>query len=179
MRAHGGTLFLDEVGEIPSELQAKLLRSLESGEVEPVGAEREIRVDVRVIAATNRDLERAVADGAVPRGPVLPAAGRDAARRRRCASGKEDIPALVEHFLDARLRREQPARKRSARGAMERLARHDYPGNVRELRNLVERLVILTPGRDDRRRGRRSGAAAPGAPAVAPDVELRAICGRR
>jgi DNA-binding NtrC family response regulator len=145
VRAERGTLFLDEVGEIPLALQAKLLRSIESGEVEPVGSEREIRVDVRVLAATNRDLGRAVAEGSFRqdlyyRLQVLTLVAPPLRERL------EDLPALVEHFLAAACRENHvPARTLEA-GALERLRRHDYPGNVRELRNLVERLVILTPG---------------------------------
>ena len=145
VRAHRGTLFLDEVGETPAELQAKLLRSLESGEVEPVGADREVRVDVRVIAATNRNLERAVEEGSFR---------RDLYYRLQVVTltvpplreHLEDLPALVEHFLEQASAENNLRRKTFDDGALERLADHDYPGNVRELRNLIERLVILTPG---------------------------------
>jgi len=171
VRAHRGTLFLDEVGETPADLQAKLLRSLESGEVEPVGSEREVRVDVRVIAATNRDLERAVEEGAFRKDlyyrlqvvtlkvPPL--------RERR-----EDIPALVEHFLTLSCAENNLPRKALGAAAAERLARHDYPGNVRELRNLVERLVILTPGREIDAAAVEAGLPAR-RQAAAPDLELR------
>jgi DNA-binding NtrC family response regulator len=147
VRAHRGTLFLDEVGETPPELQAKLLRSLESGEVEPVGAEREVRVDVRVIAATNRDLERAVERGEFRKDlyyrlQVVTLVAPPLRRR------KEDIPALVEHFLEQARAENNLPRKTINGEALERLAAHDYPGNVRELRNLVERLLILTPGKE-------------------------------
>jgi len=143
VRAHKGTLFLDEVGEIPMELQPKILRSLESGEVEPVGADREIRVDVRVLAATNRDLDQAVADGkfrqdlfyrlqvVTLKAPPL--------RERR-----DDIPTLAWRFLEAACGENNLPMRDFTEPALRRLVRHDYPGNVRELRNLVERLVILT-----------------------------------
>ena len=85
--ADGGTLFLDEVGDMPLETQAKLLRAIQEKEFERVGGNQPIRVDVRVVAATNRDLEAAVARGPLPRGPLLPPAGRRARRSRRCASG--------------------------------------------------------------------------------------------
>jgi DNA-binding NtrC family response regulator len=143
-RAHRGTLFLDEVAEIPLELQAKLLRSLESGEVEPVGSDHELKVDVRVIAATNRDLERAVSEEKFRRDLYyrLQVVTLEAPPLRE---RKGDIPALTEHFLvQACADNNLPAKKISQQ-AMERLTAHDYPGNVRELRNIVERLVILTP----------------------------------
>lgn len=143
VRAHGGTLFLDEVAEIPLALQSKLLRVLESGEVEPLGADREAEVDVRVLAATNRDLERAVVQGEFRqdlyyRLQVVTLVAPPLRDR------KQDVPALVERFLEQACT-ENHLSKRIADDAVERLAAHDYPGNVRELRNLIERLVILTP----------------------------------
>ena len=142
-RAHRGTLFLDEVGEIPPELQPKLLRSLESGEVEPVGSDREVHVDVRIIAATNRDLERAVQDGRFRQDlfyrlqvitvEAPPLRERDG-----------DVPELARHFLDQVCRENNLPRKTLTSGAIARLEAHDWPGNVRELRNLIERLIILT-----------------------------------
>jgi DNA-binding NtrC family response regulator len=144
IRADGGTVFLDEVAEIPSELQAKLLRALESGEVEPVGAEREITVDVRVIAATNRDLEQAVAEGAFRRDlyyRLQVVTLRAPALRER----KGDISELTTAFL--RVACEENHRKKTLdEDALEQIVRHDFPGNVRELKNLVDRLVILTEG---------------------------------
>jgi DNA-binding NtrC family response regulator len=144
VRADGGTLFLDEVAEIPSGLQAKLLRALESGQVEPVGAEREQSVDVRVLAATNRDLEQAVADGSFrqdlySRLHVVTLTAPPLRARR------DDIPALAEAFL-AQSCHDNKLRRAFGEGAVERLVAHDFPGNVRELRNLVERLVILARG---------------------------------
>ena len=147
VRAHGGTLFLDEVGEIPLELQPKILRALESNEVEPVGADREIRVDVRVIAATNRDLERAVAENQFRQDlfyRLQVVSLRAPALRERRA----DIPLLAERFLRDACEENNLPQRTLTEAAMVRLARHDYPGNVRELRNLVERLVILTSDRE-------------------------------
>jgi DNA-binding NtrC family response regulator len=143
VRADGGTLFLDEIAEIPQGLQAKLLRSLESGEVEPVGADRELQVDVRVIAATNRDLARAVADGEFRRDLYyrLQVVTLQAPPLRE---RKDDIPELAACFLRQACE-ENHLRKRLADEAVERISCHDFPGNVRELKNLVERLVILTP----------------------------------
>jgi DNA-binding NtrC family response regulator len=145
VRAHGGTLFLDEVAEIPPPLQAKLLRALESGEVEPVGAEREISVDVRVVAATNKDLERAVAAGEFRQDlyyRLQVVTLRAPALRERM----EDLPALALGFL-RRACADNHVTKTLGEAALARMARHDWPGNVRELRNLVERLVILSPSR--------------------------------
>ena len=144
-RAHLGTLFLDEVAEIPSALQAKLLRALESGEIEPVGSEREVKVDARVIAATNQNLERAVEQGSFRQDLYyrLQVVTIEAPPLRR---RKEDIPALVERFLAVARAENKLPRKTIEPSALARLSTHDFPGNVRELRNLVERLVILTPG---------------------------------
>jgi two-component system nitrogen regulation response regulator NtrX len=143
--AHGGTLFLDEVGDLSARAQTKLLRVLEAGELTRVGGSRTIAIDVRVIAATNRDLRAAVSAGAFRedlffRLAVIPITVP--ALRERAA----DIPLLVEHFA-ARLARDMGRRAQPFRAdALERLARHPFPGNVRELRNLVERLMIMSPG---------------------------------
>ncbi|MDH3628580.1 MAG: sigma-54 dependent transcriptional regulator [Acidobacteriota bacterium] len=146
-RAHRGTLFLDEIGEIPVELQAKLLRVLESGEVEPVGSEREVQVDVRVLAATNCDLERAVEEGRFRRDlyyRLQVVTLRAPSLRER----KEDIPPLVERFVQLASEQHHLQGRSIADDAIRRLACHDFPGNVRELRNLVERLLILSRGRE-------------------------------
>jgi two-component system nitrogen regulation response regulator NtrX len=145
VRAHGGTLFLDEVGEIPLNLQSKLLRALESGEVEPVGSEREISVDVRVISATNKDLERAVEAGQFRRDLYyrINVVTLEAPPLR---DHQDDIPAMVDHFLEGIRRGNNLAEKNINADAMRLLSDYDYPGNVRELRNLIERLMILTPG---------------------------------
>ncbi len=144
-RADGGTLFLDEVGEIPLELQAKLLRALESGEIEPVGSEVEQTVDVRVLAATNRDLEADVAEGGFREDLFyrLQVVSLTAPALRDHA---EDIPALAQHFLGLACRQNNIRSRTLDDGAVERLAAHPWPGNVRELRNLIERLVIMASG---------------------------------
>jgi len=144
-RAHGGTVLLDEVGEIPLELQPKILRVLESGELEPVGSDQETRVDVRVLAATNRDLEREVEDGRFREDLYyrLKVVTLEVPPLR---SRRDDIPRLVEHFVALASRDNGVKPKTIAPDALERLVAHDYPGNVRELRNLLERLVILTAG---------------------------------
>ncbi len=140
-RAAGGTLFLDEITEMPLELQVRLLRVLETGSLFRVGAEREIAVDVRVIAATNQDPERAAADGKLRedllyRLSVFPIQ-LPALRERR-----EDVDLLANTFL-AQLNEAEGTKKRYTRAAMERLRAHSWPGNVRELKNAVQRAFIL------------------------------------
>jgi len=144
--ADGGTLFLDEVADLGPEAQAKLLRALEVGEFERVGGERPVRVDVRVLAATNRDLGAAIAAGGFRedlfyRLNVLPLHMPPLRERR------EDIPELVEHFLERLRVRHGFNLPRLSAGAMSRLCAYDWPGNARELANLCERLAILHPDR--------------------------------
>jgi two-component system, NtrC family, nitrogen regulation response regulator NtrX len=138
--AHAGTLFLDEVGDLSADAQAKLLRTLETGELSRLGAETSQRVDVRIVAATNRQLEDAVADGDFRedlffRLNVFPI--RLPALRERL----EDLPALVLHLAERVRPRQAPTFTPSA---LEALAGYGWPGNVRELANLVERLIILS-----------------------------------
>nr|MDQ3389560.1 sigma-54 dependent transcriptional regulator [Gemmatimonadota bacterium] len=140
--ASGGTLFLDEIGDLSLEAQAKLLRALEAGEIERVGGTETIAVDVRVIAATNKDLRAQITAGRFRedlffRLHVIPLHLPPLRDRR------EDIPPLVEHFLARQRARTGLFPPRLTEGAMEALARHPWPGNVRELANIVERLVIL------------------------------------
>jgi two-component system nitrogen regulation response regulator NtrX len=140
--ASGGTLFLDEIGDLSLEAQAKLLRTLETGELQRLGAEKTTRVNVRLVAATNRNLEQAVAGGSFRedlyfRINVFPIALPPLRERL------EDLPRLVDHFA-RRLRPRQPPR--FSPEALSRMATHRWPGNIRELANLVERLAIL--GRD-------------------------------
>jgi DNA-binding NtrC family response regulator len=138
--AQGGTLFLDEIGELPLAVQAKLLRFLECGDIQRVGENEVTRVDVRIIAATHRDLEQRVVDGAFRldlyhRLAVFPL--DVPALRERI----EDLPALAEHLL-ARLGADTP-RKTISPDALQALADFDWPGNVRELAHVLERAVIL------------------------------------
>ncbi len=140
--AHGGTLLLDEVGEIPLELQGKLLRVLQEGEFERVGEERTRRVDVRVIAATNRDLRQEVRarrfrEDLFYRLNVFPIESRPLRERR------EDIPLLASHFLRQASERLRASVLPLTEGDARRLSAYDWPGNVRELENLMERAVIL------------------------------------
>jgi two-component system response regulator HydG len=145
--ADGGSLFLDEIAEMTPGLQAKLLHALESGEVRPVGATRPRAVDVRVIAATHRDLPRAVADGKF-RADLLYRLDVVAIVIPALRDRREDIPALVEHFVEeARGRYPQSPVRRVSADALARLARRPWPGNVREIANVVEKLVLF--GRAD------------------------------
>lgn len=143
--ADGGTLFLDEVGEIPLHLQGKLLRVLQEQQFERVGEARTRHVDVRIIAATNRDLKRYVDDGQFRedlyfRLNVFPIESVPLRRRR------DDIPLLARHFLDkACTRMNKPGLKISL-SQLERLMQYHWPGNIRELENVIERQVILTQG---------------------------------
>ncbi len=143
--AHGGTVFLDEIGDISPEVQTKLLRFLQEREFERVGGTQPVRVDVRIIAATNRDLENAVKEGRFRedlyyRVHVIPIALPPLRERR------EDIPALAEYFL----RRFALETKRRITGmadeAEAKLLAYDWPGNVRELANVIERAVVLGQG---------------------------------
>jgi DNA-binding NtrC family response regulator len=144
-RAHKGTLFLDEVGDMPSPMQAKLLRVLQEGEIERVGGGDLQKVDVRVVAATNKPLRKEIEEGRFradlyDRLNVVPL--RVPALRERI----EDVPLLAGHFLRAACAQNDRRGKSLTEGALAALGRYDFPGNVRELRNLVERLVILSPG---------------------------------
>jgi two-component system, NtrC family, nitrogen regulation response regulator NtrX len=138
--AHGGTLFLDEVGDLSPEAQAKLLRTLETGELQRIGAEHAMRVDARVVAATNRQLDDAVSNGSFREDlffrlnvfPIQLPPLRDRL---------EDLPALVAHLAE-RVRPRHAATFTEA--ALQALASYSWPGNVRELANLVERLSILS-----------------------------------
>ena len=141
--AAGGTLFLDEVAELPTQLQPRLLRVLQEGEIDKVGAPGPIRVDVRVVAATHRDLEARVREGSFRedlwyRLNVIPLRMPPLRERR------EDLPLLVEHFLLKHSRRHGRPIPRLSPAVMDRFERYDWPGNVRELENLLERLVVLT-----------------------------------
>ncbi len=150
--ADGGTIFLDEIGDLSARAQAKVLRVLQNGEVEPVGAEKTVRVDVRVIAATNRDLEEEIAAGRFRedlfyRLNVVPV--RTPPLRERL----EDVPLLVDYFVRRYSSENNYRPMEFDDAAIAHLAALPWKGNVRELKNLVERLLILAPGervgRDD------------------------------
>ncbi|MDB5476836.1 MAG: tacA [Phenylobacterium sp.] len=140
--ANGGTLFLDEVGELPLDIQVKLLRALQESEIDPVGSKRSVKVDVRIVSATNRDLTQAVAEGRFRedlfyRLNVFPVEAPSLRER------KEDVPALVEHFV----RRFNVEEGKSVVGAAPEtlacLSAFDWPGNVRQLENAVYRAIVL------------------------------------
>jgi len=143
--AHGGTIFLDEVGDMSPRTQAKVLRVLQNGEVEPVGAEKTVQVDVRVVAATNRDLESEIRAGRFRedlfyRLNVVPL--RTPPLRERL----EDVPVLVDWFVRRYTQADNYRPKKLTADAIAQLQSMPWRGNVRELKNLVERLLILTPG---------------------------------
>lgn len=191
VQADGGTLFLDEIGEMPLALQAKLLRALQQGEVQRVGSDKPLTVDVRVIAATNRNLQEEVAakrfrEDLYFRLNVINIEVPPLRRR------PEDIPLLAAHFLQRYAERNRKSIKGFSPQALDILLRHDWPGNVRELENAVERAAILCNGdlitpRELPQTVSQSGGAAPLAEAPAEqgegslaglkldDVERRAI----
>jgi len=141
--ADGGTIFLDEVGELAPDTQVALLRVLQEREIERVGGQRPIRVDVRVIAATNRDLTEAVTDGAFRqdlfyRLNVFPLEMPPLRERR------DDIPLLVEYFIDRYARKAGKTIRRVSARTLDRLKSYPWPGNVRELQNVIERSVIVS-----------------------------------
>lgn len=143
--AHGGTLFLDEIGDIPLSVQVKLLRVLQSGEFERLGGNRTIRVDVRIIAATNRDLDEAV---------KIRAFREDLLYRLRVIElnlpslmeRKEDIPVLIHHFITKFSQENQKSIQAISKAAQEVLLHYPWPGNIRELEHCIEHAVVLAKG---------------------------------
>jgi transcriptional regulator with GAF, ATPase, and Fis domain len=146
-RANGGTLLLDEIGELPLELQPKLLRVLQQQEFERVGGSQTIRVDVRIVAATNRDLEQMMYAGRFRadlyyRLNVFPIGVPPLRDRRR------DIPLLARHFVKVFAQRVNRCSMDIPEGVMKALERHNWPGNIRELQNVIERSVIMSTGKE-------------------------------
>jgi PAS domain S-box-containing protein len=143
--ADGGTIFLDEVGELPLETQVKLLRVLQEQEFEPIGSSKSVKVDVRIIAATNRDLNAAVAEGKFRRDlyyrlnvfPIVVPPLRERAT---------DIPLLVSFFLQRFAKKFGKSAKLVSTETMQRLASYAWPGNIREVQNVIERAILLSPG---------------------------------
>ena len=144
-QAHRGTIFLDEIGDLPLDSQAKLLRVLQEGEFQRVGSSETVRVDVRVVAASNIDLEAAARERRFRedlyyRLNVVPVKLPPLRERR------EDIPELVSHFLARFATERRIAAPTISEEAMATLQAHDWPGNIRQLRNIIERTLILAPG---------------------------------
>jgi two-component system response regulator HydG len=142
--AEGGTVFLDEIGELPVDLQAKLLRAIQEKEIRPVGSVKRVPINVRILAATNRDLERAVGDGTFRRDlffrlNVLTLRVPPLRERR------QDIPLLVEHFLE-RIGNDAGMEKTISNESLQAILSYDWPGNVRELENALERACALSSG---------------------------------
>ena len=164
--ANGGTIFLDEIGELPQEMQAKLLRVLQEKEVRPVGSNQKIKVDVRVIAATNRDLEAAYNAGTFRKDLYfrlnVVTVHLPSLRERR-----SDIPMLVHWFLE---RHAKGPRSRSPAAAMKCLLQYDWPGNVRELENCIERAVALGDGKSHRFERFAPGSTCPPVPLTRGDT---------
>ncbi len=145
--AEGGTIFLDEIGDLPAETQVALLRVLQEHEFERVGGNRSIKADARVIVATNRDLEAAMTAGTFRRDlfyrlNVFPIKMPPLRQRR------EDIPLLVEYFIDRFARKAGKKIRRINEKALALLQSYPWPGNIRELQNVIERSVIISEGED-------------------------------
>jgi two-component system response regulator AtoC len=171
--ADGGTLFLDEIGTLAQYLQSKLLRVLQEREFEPLGSERTETVDLRVIAATNRDLRQMVSEGRFQedlyyRLSVIPIHIPPLRERR------DDIPLLVEHFLAKHAARAGKGTLGMAAGVSEALSGYDWPGNVRELENTIERAVVLARGPEVTRSDISMLGAAPAATTGLPSPKLHA-----
>jgi len=144
--AHGGTLFLDEIGNVPMAQQAKLLRVLETGELQRVGSSRTRQVDVRILTATNSELDRAVAEGTF-REDLFYRLNTVEVRIPPLRERREDIPLLAMHFLATSARKYGRAELELSSAALDAMYRHSWPGNVRELRHAIERAVLLADGR--------------------------------
>jgi two-component system, NtrC family, response regulator HydG len=140
--ANGGTLFLDEVGDMPVATQIKLLRVLESGEITRVGSNEPVHVDVRILSATNRDLETAIAAGTF-REDLYHRLKVVTIRLPRLAERREDIPLLIDYFLREHTKRHAKAISGISTAARRRLLAYDWPGNVRQLRNVIESMVVV------------------------------------
>ena len=178
--ADGGTLFLDEIGEIPVEMQVKLLRALQESEFERVGGIKTTRVDVRLIAATNRDLEVEIESGRFRKDlyyrlAVVPIALPPLRERR------SDIPTLVRHFIDKYNRRLNKSIEGMTDEALAEVQAYAWPGNIRELENVIERTLLFADG-PLHRRGRSAAAPAfrnarsphsPPGPPLCPDRPAR------
>src|SRR5216684_2061131 len=144
--AHGGTIFLDEIGDIPAELQPKLLRVLQEQEFERLGSTQTIRVNVRIVAATSRNLAQMVADREF-RGDLYYRLNVFPIRLPALRERPDDIPLLVRHFTERYAARMHKTIGQVSLAGMNALLQYSWPGNVRELQNFIERAVILSPGK--------------------------------
>lgn len=144
--AEGGTLFLDEIGELPLAAQVKILRALQQREVSPVGAAQSVPVNVRIIAATNRDLEKAIHDGRF-RDDLYFRLNVLQIRIPSLSERRKDIPALAYHFIERLAANERRAMKDISFDSMVALMNWDWPGNVRELENIIHRAMIMSEGK--------------------------------
>jgi two-component system nitrogen regulation response regulator NtrX len=140
--ASSGTLFLDEIGDMSLSAQAKVLRALQEGKITPVGGDKEIKVNVRVIAATNKDLQKEIAEGKF-REDLYHRLSVIVIKVPALNDRKEDVPELVEHFAKKIATEQGTAKKVFSEDALKALQQIDWTGNIRELRNVVERLIIL------------------------------------
>ena len=140
--AEGGTVFLDEIGELPIDLQAKLLRAIQEKEIRPVGGTKQIPINVRILGATNRDLEQAVSEGTFRR-DLFFRLNVLTLRIPPLRERRQDIPLLVAHFLE-RIGRDSESEKTISEDALKVLLSYDWPGNVRELENALERACVVT-----------------------------------
>jgi len=177
--ADGGTLFLDEVGDMPISTQIKLLRVLESGEITRVGSNEPVRVNVRIVSATNRDLEKAIAAGTF-REDLYHRLKVVTINLPRLADRREDIPLLVEYFVKEHAKRHQKTIRGISTAARRRLLAFDWPGNVRQLRNVIESMVVVDIDEvldlDDL--PTELGPAGPAAEAASPEDGLHQLVGK-
>jgi two-component system NtrC family response regulator len=178
--AHGGTLFLDEIGELPKAMQAKLLRVLESGEIRRVGDNDSLKVDVRVVCATHRDLEKMVEDGDF-REDLMYRINTFEINLPPLRQRVSDIPELAKHLYCRFKPNAKPGDNLFSLDAMEALTSHSWPGNVRELANVIEHATIVCNGLPitsehlPRRFGSRSARSASLGPTTLRDLEMQAI----
>ena len=141
--AHGGTLFLDEIGDMSLSAQAKVLRALQENKVSRVGSDKDIKVDVRVIAATNKDLSKEIKNKTF-REDLYHRLSVIIIEVPALNDRREDIPLLVQHFINQICKEQGVAQKEIDKKALAKLKEHNWSGNIRELRNVIERLIILS-----------------------------------
>jgi nitrogen regulation protein NR(I) len=144
-QAHGGTMFLDEIGDIPVTVQAKILRALQDGTFQRLGGNAALQSDVRVLCATNRDLEKAIAAGGF-REDLYHRLNVVTLQLSPLRDRRDDIPVLIDYFMNRYARAAGIQRPPIAQGALDALVNHSWPGNVRELEHLIQRLMIFTGG---------------------------------